>query len=178
MANILIIKASLNPNSKSARFADIAAELLDLSKDQHTYQILDLREVNLPMCDGGQCFTAPQLADYQKLLKKVDGVFIAAPIYNYDVNAALKNFIELTGQAWKEKVLAMAFYAGGERSYMSALSFMNSMMLDFRCLIVPNFVYASDYFIQSEEGKKQIEERMGNIMKKFASLCEWKKAYK
>ncbi|MCI5071923.1 NAD(P)H-dependent oxidoreductase [bacterium] len=177
MANVLVIKASLNPNSKSARFADIAVDSLKELNGQHHFELLDLKQVNLPLCDGGQCFTAPELADYQELLKKMDGVFIAAPIYNYDVNAALKNFIELTGQAWKEKVLAMAFHAGGERSYMSAMSFMNSMMLDFRCLIVPNFVYASDYFIQSEEGQKQIEIRMQSIMKKFVSLCEWKQSF-
>jgi FMN reductase len=54
----------------------------------------------------------------------------------------VKNLIELTGSAWEDKVVAFLNAAGGYSSYMSVMSVANSLMLDFRCVIVPRFVYA------------------------------------
>ena len=65
-------------------------------------------------------------------------------MYNYNANAALKNLVELTGQAWENKVVGFLCAAGGISSYMSMMSLANSLMLDFRCVIVPRFVYAND----------------------------------
>ena len=58
------------------------------------------------------------------------------------MNAVAKNLIELTGQAWNEKLVGFISAAGGKGSYMSPMSFANSLMLDFRCIIIPRFVYA------------------------------------
>jgi FMN reductase len=33
---------------------------------------------------------------------------------------------------------------GGNNSYMAVMSFANSLMLNFRCIIVPRFVYATN----------------------------------
>jgi FMN reductase len=59
------------------------------------------------------------------------------------VAAAAKNMVELTGSAWEDKVVGFLCAAGGMGSYMSVMSFANSLMLDFRCLIIPRFVYAT-----------------------------------
>ena len=40
-------------------------------------------------------------------------VLLAAPVYNYDVNAAAKNLVELTGRAWEGKVVGLLLSAGG-----------------------------------------------------------------
>jgi FMN reductase len=69
-------------------------------------------------------------------------VILAAPIYNYDVNAAVKNLIEMTGKAWENKIVGFVCAAGGHSSYMSVMSLANSLMLDFRSIILPRFVYA------------------------------------
>jgi NAD(P)H-dependent FMN reductase len=67
-------------------------------------------------------------------------VIIATGIYNYDANAAVKNLVELTGDAWENKVVGFLCAAGGMSSYMSIMSLANSLMLDFRSIIVPRFV--------------------------------------
>ena len=77
------------------------------------------------------------------LVEQAQAVMIASPVYNYDVNSAAKNAVELTGRAWTGKVVAMMLAAGGQGSYMSAMGLANSLMLDFRCVIVPRFVYAT-----------------------------------
>ena len=52
-------------------------------------------------------------------------------------------------------VVAMMLAAGGAGSYMSAMGLANSLMLDFRCHIVPRFVYATG---ESFEGDRLADD--------------------
>ncbi len=104
---------------------------------------LDLREMDLPLCDANACYAAPGARQLSAAIEGADGILVAAPVYNFDVSAMAKNMIELTGSAWEEKVVAFICAAGGMSSYMSVMAYANSLMLDFRCTIVPRFVYAT-----------------------------------
>ena len=59
--------------------------------------------------------------------------------------------------------------AGGNASYMSFMRIANSLMLDFRCLIIPRFVYAvSDDFANDrtdrmEVGSDEIRKRLSGL---------------
>ena len=140
--NLLILCTSLNPSSKSRLLAEAASAALTTEGVEHT--TLDLRDLPLPLCDGGAAYGHPNTAKAGEIIKAADGIIIASPIYNFDVNAALKNLIELTGKgAWANKTVAFLNSAGGHSSYMSVMAVANSLMLDFRCVIVPRFVYAT-----------------------------------
>ena len=140
--NLLIISSSLNPGSKSRHLADAASAALAAQGINH--EQLDLRDLPLPLCDGGKAYGDPNTAKAGQIIGAADGIIIASPIYNYDVNAALKNLIELTGKgAWENKTVAFLNAAGGPSSYMSIMALAGSLMLDFRCVIVPRFVYAT-----------------------------------
>lgn len=139
---ILIVSTSLNPTSNSRLLAQESARLL--AADGADSQLLDLRDHPLPLCDGGAAYAHPNVAQVRELIASADAVIIATPIYNYDGNAALKNLIELTGRAWENKTVGFLCAAGGKSSYMSVMALANSLMLDFRCLIVPRFVYATE----------------------------------
>jgi FMN reductase len=122
---------------------------------------LDLRAVNLPLCDGETAYGHPDVAKCAKLITEARVIIAATPVYNYDVCAALKNLVELTGDSWEDKVVGFLCAAGGASSYMSVLSMADSLMLDFRCLIIPRFVYAtrndfSDAKVPTEEVKGRI----------------------
>jgi NAD(P)H-dependent FMN reductase len=138
---ILIVSASLSPDSNSRLLAREAARVLE--GDGAATAFLDLREYPLPLCDGGAAYGHPNVAVVRDLVARAGAIIVATPIYNYDGNAALKNLVELTGRAWENKVVAFLCAAGGTASYMSVMSFANSLMLDFRCLIVPRFVYST-----------------------------------
>lgn len=138
---ILIISASLSSDSNSRILAEEAMTVL--AQDGHAAHLLDLREHPLPLCDGGAAYGHPQVAKVRALVAQADAIIVATPIYNYDGTAALKNLIELTGRAWENKVVAFLCAAGGQSSYMSILPLANSLMLDFRNVIVPRFVYAT-----------------------------------
>ena len=104
---------------------------------------IDLQEVKLPMCDGDTAYSDPEVEKTRSRIEVATGILVAAPVYNFYLNAALKNLVELTGNAWEGKVVGFLNAAGGDTSYMAVMSMANSLMLDFRCVIVPRFVYAT-----------------------------------
>jgi NAD(P)H-dependent FMN reductase len=137
----LVISCSLNPTSRSAQLARYAYQAM--LKDHPDASWFDLRDAGLPMCDGGAAYQHPEVAPLSAIIAQADPILLAVPVYNFDANAAAKNLIELTGKAWSGKVVGFLCAAGGRSSYMSIMSIANSLMLDFRCVIVPRFVYAT-----------------------------------
>ncbi|MGD9486455.1 MAG: NADPH-dependent FMN reductase [Calditrichaceae bacterium] len=157
----LIISGSLSKSSRSRELANSAFEIL--KKNNQSVQFLDLQKTALPPCDGDSSYSDPMVLQVKKQIKLAKGILIASPIYNYDVNSAVKNLVELTGQAWREKVVGFMCAAGGKSSYMSIMPFANSLMLDFRTVIIPRFVFAtgssfSDNTIIDTEILSRIEE--------------------
>jgi FMN reductase len=139
---LAMICCSLNPDSRSAGLAE---RLRDAATEAGAeVDWIDLRDHDLPLCDGGSVYSQPEVQALGQRVKDAHAAIFAVPIYNYDGNAAAKNLIELTGSAWTHKVVGFACSAGGRGSYMSILSLANSLMLDFRCHVVPRFVYADD----------------------------------
>ncbi len=78
--------------------------------------------------------------------------------------------IELTGSAWEEKVVGFLCAAGGMSSYMSVMAYANSLMLDFRSIIIPRFVYATgnafgDDAIADPKIKTRIEQVAAELIR-------------
>jgi len=136
----LIISASLRSASLSRVMAETLREAY--AKLGVSHQLIDLREYVLPLCDGEAAYEHPHVTTLSALIEGARVVIVATPIYNYDANATAKNLVELTGSAWENKTVGFLCAAGGASSYMSIMSLANSLMLDFRCLIIPRFVYA------------------------------------
>jgi FMN reductase len=139
--HLLVISCSLNPASRSTQLAQMAHA--DLHEAKHESELLNLMDLGLPMCDGNDAYNHPAVEKLERKIRAANGVILALPVYNYDINAAAKNLIELTGEAWTGKVVGFICAAGGQGSYMSVMPFANSLMLDFRCVVVPRFVYAT-----------------------------------
>ena len=139
--NLLIVSSSLNPESYSRTLAREAERVLVAAGRPVTF--LDLRDYPLPLCDGDKAYEHENVRRVNALIAAADGIIVATPIYNYDANAALKNLLELTGKGWENKVAAFLCAAGGSSSYMAVMALANSLMLDFRTVIVPRFVYAT-----------------------------------
>ena len=141
MAKHLVISTSGNPDSNSRRMGRTAFQHLQKKKVHCDW--IDIREMDLPLCDADKCYGMPGSKKLSAAIEAADGILIAAPVYNYDVAAATKNMIELTGSAWQDKIVGFLCAAGGMGSYMSVMAYANSLMLDFRCVIIPRFVFAT-----------------------------------
>jgi FMN reductase len=146
---VLVFSCSLNPTSRGAQLAQLALE--DLRAAGHEAELVVLAELGLPVCDGGAAYEHPMVEKMTGKIHAAQGIVMAVPVYNYDINAAAKNLIELTGTAWTGKVVGFLCAAGGPSSYMSVMPFANSLMLDFRCVVVPRFVYATEHDFVDEQ---------------------------
>lgn len=176
----LVISGSLHPESRSRFLARSARTRLEQLAESQTVsqtqtpavQWLDLAEYPLPFCDGHSAYSDPNVGDLSARIKAARGILLASPIYNYDVNAAVKNMIELTGRSWQDKVVGLMCAAGGPGSYMSLMSLANSLMLDFRCLVLPRFVYATgDAFSAEGIEDPEIQERVLELADRFFQVA-------
>lgn len=164
----LVISTSGNPDSNSRKMGRFA--LAHLQKAGVECEWIDTSTINLPICDADKCYTDPAVEKVAASIAAADGILIAAPVYNYDVSASAKNMIELTGKAWTGKIVGFLCAAGEQSSYMSVMSYANSLMLDFRCTIIPRFVYAignafDDDTVTDKKIAKRIEELAGELMR-------------
>ncbi|MCH7720881.1 MAG: NAD(P)H-dependent oxidoreductase [Planctomycetes bacterium] len=158
----LILSCSLSPTSRSALLARRLESAF--GSDHGSVRLIDLRELPLPFCEANACYADPNVQMVTTAIAEAATVSVATPIYNYGVGGATRNLIALTGQAWTEKVVGFLCAAGGQGSYMAVMAVANSLMLDFRCLIVPRFVYASGAsFSEDRITDATIKERIDGL---------------
>lgn len=169
----IVFSSTSNKNSKVDVLANEINSCLEQLDIRSTY--INIGQLDLPICDGYTCYKDKKVIELQKVTHQASGFIFCSPVYNYDVNAVCKNLIELCGQSLTDKPVGLALVAGGEKSYMSPLGFINSLMLDFRCLIIPRFIYATnadftkDNILSSEEIKKRIS-MLASSYKKLENL--------
>src|SRR5213079_1578749 len=162
MPKYLVVSTSGNPDSNSRRMGRVAFAHLQERKVDCTW--MDISEMDLPLCDADKCYLNQSAQKLNKAVETADGILIAAPVYNYDVAAAAKNMIELTGSSWEDKIVGFLCAAGGMSSYMSVMAYANSLMLDFRTVIILRFVYATgDSFEGDKLVDKKIEKRIHQV---------------
>lgn len=135
----LVISTALKPGSKTATAARFVAARL--ATDGFDIDVVDLGIEPLPQCDGAICYGDERVVAMTRRVEVANLVAICFPVYNYQPNAAAKNFVEVTNTAWKDKVVTFIANAGGDRSFLAPLSLANSLMVDHRCVIVPQFLY-------------------------------------
>jgi NAD(P)H-dependent FMN reductase len=167
---LLIISCSLNAQSHSRLLAESAATL---AGKKHDVELVDLRHYELPHCDGDVSQSHPNSLALASKIKKASCILLAVPVYNYAVSSAAKNVIECTGSAWDDKVVGFLVAAGGKTSMMSVLPLANSMMLDFRCIITPQIVYADkSAFTQNQLTSDDITQRITKLVAQTTALSK------
>jgi FMN reductase len=171
MPKYLVISTSGNPDSNSRRMGRVA--FAHLQKREVDCAWIDITEMDLPLCDADKCYAMPGSKKLSTAIKAADGILVAAPVYNYDVAAAAKNMIELTGSAWEDKIVGFLCAAGGTASYMSVMAYANSLMLDFRCVIIPRFAFATrDAFDGDNIADKKTTKRVEQVADDLVRFTE------
>jgi FMN reductase len=171
MPKYLVVSTSGNPDSNSRRMGQVAFAHLQQRKVDCTW--LDIKDLDLPLCDADKCYGMPAAQKLNKAIEAADGILIAAPVYNYDVAAAAKNMIELTGSSWEEKIVGFLCAAGGNSSYMAVMAYANSLMLDFRTVIIPRFVYATGAAFDGDKiADKKVVNRIEQVADELVRFTE------
>ena len=139
----LLICCSLTRGSKTNLLAHEVLRAFQL--DGQEVDFLELSGYDLPLCDGRSCYAHPDVLAITERVAAADCIVFCAPVYVYDLSAAAKNLVELTGtgSAWFKKTVGFACMAGTVASFMAVMPFANSLMLDYKCVIVPKFVYVT-----------------------------------
>ena len=136
-------------------------------------EFFDLQDNPLPMCDGDECYDLPEVLAFREKIKKAEGIIMAIPVYNFNVSSGAKNIVELGGRMLYDKTFGFICAAGAKSSYMSVMSLANSLMIDFRCYIIPKFVYATKHDFENEKIiNNDIENRIEELGKELIRVSK------
>lgn len=141
---LLVINCSLNVDSHAYLMAEEAIRQTKLPESGIKARLVDLRELQLPVADASIANKRPDIRTLEASIERTDAVLLAFPLYHYDVGAAAKNLLELTGRAWKEKVVGFMCTSSGTggRGYMAVMNLVAPLLLEYRCVIAPKIAFA------------------------------------
>ncbi|WP_237207875.1 NADPH-dependent FMN reductase [Rothia nasimurium] len=118
MARIGLILGSTRPTRISPVVGTWAQERL-AALGNHTYEIIDLAEQNLPLFDepaspkSGAPYQHQHTRDWSELVSGFDGFVVVLPEYNGGLPAVLKNAMDYLFAEWKDKPVAVVSYGFG-----------------------------------------------------------------
>lgn len=145
-----ILSCSLREDNRSQLLGQrVDALLRDYG---HESRIIDAREYPLRPFDDLKVYEDENFELLYDAIKNANGVFIAAPVYNWSLGSVAKNIIEATGatgeggrrSAWFDQIVTFLCSGGLPHSYMAYGGLAQSLMLDFKCIVNPYAVYATD----------------------------------
>ena len=143
----LIVSASLDPESRSERIARRYCEALVVRGVASTF--VTLKDYAIPDFDNPSELP-PDCQILHRMVLDAEAVVLAGPIYNWGSSAELKRFIEFVGTtppdgtrrgAFFDKIVTFIASAGLPHGYMGFAPTMASMILDFKCIINPYYVF-------------------------------------
>ena len=168
-----ILSCSLRQDNRSRLLGQrVDALLRDYG---HESRIIDAREYPLQPFDDLNVYRDENFELLYDAIKSANGVFIAAPVYNWSLGSVAKNIIESTGatgeggrrSAWFDQIVTFLCSGGLPHSYMAYGSLAQSLMLDFKCIVNPYAVYATD---RDWDGEGGLSERLINRIRKTVDV--------
>jgi NAD(P)H-dependent FMN reductase len=115
MEKIVIISSSVRRGRKSHRVALWFKRYL-VENGHPDAEIADLLEYNFPLFDERLSFQekpSEAMLDFAGKIRNADGVIIVTPEYNGGFPGSLKNVIDLLGEEWNRKTVAIATVSEG-----------------------------------------------------------------
>ena len=85
----LVISCSLNPKSRSRLMAKHAHGLYCKESE-----FLDLRDIEMPICDGDTCYDSPVVAKLKETIEAIVDELKAKNLLNDDINVFLKGICD------------------------------------------------------------------------------------
>lgn len=139
MVRIVGIAGSLRADSYSQKALQLAAQKVE--RLGATVEILDLRKLTLPFCDGGDDYTGyPDVARLQTAFLQADGLILVTPEYHGSVSGVLKNALDLLGfDELSGKVAGVISVLGGQ-SNSNALNDLRTILRWTHTWVIPEQV--------------------------------------
>lgn len=132
-------------------------------------EILDLRAMNLPFCNGGDDYSDyPDVAHMQKAVKEADAIVLASPEYHGSASGVLKNALDLMGfEEMAGKVAGLISVLGGQPN-SNTLNDLRLVMRWVNAWVIPEQIgVAQAWKAFSPEGKL-LDEKLADRFDRFA----------
>jgi FMN reductase len=167
MIKIVGINGSLREESYSAQALAIAIERVKALGAE--VEILDLRQLSLPFCDGGEEY--PDYPDVKKLRHAVqssDGLLFATPEYHGSVSGVLKNALDLMSfDQLSGKVAGLISVLGGQPN-SNALNDLRVILRWVHSWVIPEQVAIGQAWKAFDTEGKLVDEKLSD---RFDSLA-------
>jgi len=115
-----------------------------------TTELLDLRDYDLPFCNGGDVDTGQGGAGVQRLRQKVleaSGIILATPNYYGSLSGVLKNALDLMStREFEGKVVGLVGVSGGRMGGTSTLNTLRAIGRTLHAWVIPSeaWIYNAD----------------------------------
>ncbi len=139
MVKFVGIAGSLRPDSYSQQALKLVADRLEALGAE--VEILDLRTMNLPFCDGGKDYSDyPDVERLRRAFQIADGMILVTPEYHGSLSGVLKNALDLMSfDQLDGKVAGLVSVLGGQ-SNSNALNDLRTIMRWVHAWVIPDQV--------------------------------------
>jgi FMN reductase len=167
MVKIVGIGGSLRANSYSQIALDMVARRVEALGAE--VEVLDLRQMNLPFCDGGNEYPDyPDVEKLQKAVKEADGLILATPEYHGSVSGVLKNALDLMSfEQLDGKVAGVISVLGGQAN-SNALNDLRVIMRWVHAWVIPEQIAIPQAWKAFSSEGKILDEKVAQRFDEFA----------
>ena len=168
MVKIVGIGGSLRTDSYSMQALHLAAQRTEaIGADT---QILDLRKMTLPFCDGGDDYPDyPDVAVLQDTVKQADAVILSTPEYHGSVSGVIKNALDLMGfDHFSGKVVGAISVLGGQPN-SNALNELRLIMRWVHAWVIPEQIASGQAWQAFDEDGTLKDEKLALRYAQFAA---------
>jgi FMN reductase len=172
MVKIVGIAGSLRADSYSQMALKIAAEKVQALGAE--VEILDLREMDLPFCNGGDEYpNHPDVQRLQAAFRNADGLILVSPEYHGSVSGVLKNALDLMSfDQLSAKVAGFITILGGQ-SNSNALNDLRLILRWVHAWSIPEQIAIGQAWQAFTPEGKLSDEKLSQRLDQFAqSLVE------
>lgn len=172
MVKIVGMGGSLRSESYSQQALTLTAQRLEALGA--SVEILDLRQMKLPFCDGGDEY--PDYPDVERLretVKQADGLILATPEYHGSVSGVIKNALDLMSfEHLDGKVAGLISVLGGQPN-SNALNDLRLIMRWVHAWVIPEQIAIGQAWKAFDQEGKLLDEKLSQRFDQFAqSLME------
>ncbi|MEL6161075.1 MAG: NADPH-dependent FMN reductase [Cyanobacteria bacterium J06627_32] len=172
MVKVVGICGSLRTESYSMQALKLAAKRASALGAE--VEILDLKEMNLPFCDGGSDYpNHPDVDVMRAAVTGADALILATPEYHGSVSGVLKNALDLMSfDHLAGKVTGMISVLGGQPN-SNALNDLRIIMRWVHAWIIPEQIAIGQAWKAFDKEGKLVDEKLAERFDAFAkSLVE------
>ncbi len=172
MVKFVGIAGSLRADSYSQQTLNLAAQRLKALGAE--VELLDLRLLNLPFCDGGKDYADyPDVDRLRQAFQQADGFILATPEYHGSVSGVLKNALDLMSfDQLSGKVAGLISVLGGQ-SNSNALNDLRTILRWVHTWVIPEHIAIGQAWQAFDADGKLQDAKLAERFDQFAqSLVE------